>query len=481
MKRIGILVVAYNAASTLHRVLDRIPAEFRGRIDRVLVSDDASSDATYLVGRGYQADHPDLPLTVLRLEENLGYGGNQKVGYEWAIEHDLDIVVLLHGDGQYAPELLPDIVAPLERGDAHAVMGSRMIEQGRARRGGMPLYKYVGNRILTSFENKVMGADLTEWHSGYRAYDVSSLRAIPFQRNSDGFDFDTQVIVQLMEAGRTIVEIPIPTYYGDEISHVNGMKYALDICRYVVRYRLQKMGFGRGDLTFATETYEGTGSDDSSHGIVASMIGARAPGRVLDLGCGDGHVAARLRAAGHWVTGVDLDADATVQDQVDEFVKADLDEGLPPEVGDSYDVVLAADVFEHLRNPERLLREIRSVLGAGGVLITSVPNVSHWYPRLRFAAGRFDYDRRGILDRGHLRFFNRRSFTRLANESGYRVVRRRATGLPLDVVDRGAGEPESTEADGRTTRRVVRTFDRLSLGLAPNLFAYQWIFELRPT
>src|SRR5262249_7727598 len=101
MKRIGILVVAYNAAATLHKVLDRIPPEFRARVERVLVSDDASTDATYLVGLGYQAIEPDLPLTVLRHDTNLGYGGNQKAGYRWAIEHDLDIVVLLHGDGQY--------------------------------------------------------------------------------------------------------------------------------------------------------------------------------------------------------------------------------------------------------------------------------------------------------------------------------------------------------------------------------------------
>ncbi len=480
MKRIGILVVAFKAASTLQRVLDRIPADFRPRVERVLVSDDASDDATYLVGLGYQQINADLPLTVIRHERNLGYGGNQKAGYAWAIEHDLDIVVMLHGDGQYAPEMLPDIVAPLERGECDAVMGSRMVEPGAARRGGMPLYKYVGNRILTRFENAVMGTDLSEWHSGYRAYRVDALRDIPFERNADGFDFDTEVIVQLIEAGKRIVEVPIPTYYGDEISHVNGMKYAWDISRHVVRYRLHRMGFGSGELAFAHDGYEEKVSDDSSHGLVVHRLGRQSPSRVLDLGCGAGLVAERLRAAGHQVTGVDLDEDPEVSERVDRFVKADLDEGLPPDVGTDYDVVLAADVFEHLRQPDRLLRELRDVLRPGGVVVASVPNFAHWYPRLRVLSGHFDYDRRGILDRGHLRFFTRASFERLAEAAGYEVRRVDATGLPFDVADRGGAGRSTAEPTAAGGRRGVAALDRMAVGAWPTLFAYQFVFELTP-
>lgn len=492
MTRIGILVVAYNAASTLHAVLDRIPADFRPRVERVLVSDDASQDATYLVGLGYQQANAELPLTVIRQERNLGYGGNQKAGYRWAIEHDLDVVVLLHGDGQYAPEMLPEIVAPLERGEGDAVLGSRMLEPGAARAGGMPLYKYVGNRILTRFENAVMGVELSEWHSGYRAYRVDALRAIPFDRNSDGFDFDTEVIVQLLEAGRRIVEVSIPTYYGDEISHVNGIKYAWDISRHVVRYRLHRMGFGTGELAFAHDDYEVKDDDGSSHALVVHRLEGRRGLRVLDLGCGTGEVGAQLRARGHDVTGVDLEERPGVHERLDRFVKADLDEGLPPELGGDFDVVLGADVFEHLRDPERLLRALRPCLAPGGSILASIPNFAHWYPRLRVASGRFDYDRRGILDRGHLRFFTRRSFERLARDAGYDVRRVDATGLPFDVADRvaaGTGAPRGDGAgtgaprgDGAGTRSgVLRTLDRASVDLWPTLFAYQFLFELTPT
>jgi 2-polyprenyl-3-methyl-5-hydroxy-6-metoxy-1,4-benzoquinol methylase len=475
--RIGILVVAYNAASTLHQVLDRIPPGFRPQIAQVLVSDDASHDATYLVGLGWQQMHDDLPLTVIRQEHNLGYGGNQKAGYRWAIEHDLDIVVLLHGDGQYAPELLPDMVAPLVEGEADAVFGSRMLDAGRARRGGMPRYKYVGNRILTTFENTVMGADLSEWHSGYRAYSVAALREIPFERNSDGFDFDTEVIVQLMEAGKHIAEIPIPTYYGDEISHVNGLKYAWDISGDVVRYRLHKMGFGSGELAFASGEYEAKGSADSSHALVVRRVLARPTGRVLDLGCGDGTIGARLRDAGWEVTGVDLAESPGVSDRLDRFVRADLDDGLPGELGGGppFDVVLAADVLEHVREPAQLLEQLHRVVAPGGIVLASIPNVAHWYVRARVLLGRWDYDRRGILDRTHLRFFTRRSFARLAEREGWKVRAATPTGLPLDIVERG-GEGQAAGA-----RRLVSRIDRLGVAVWPTLFGYQFLFELEPS
>ena len=188
--RIGVLVVAYNAASTLAAVLDRLPPAFREQVTEVVVCDDASSDCTYTVGKDYQAQ-TDLPLTVIRRPQNLGYGGNQKAGYRWAIDHGLDIVVLLHGDGQYAPEVIEDLVAPFEDASVDAVFGSRMMVPGSARLGGMPLYKFVGNRILSRFSNAATGLELTEWHSGYRAYRVEALRDIDFESKSDGFDFDT--------------------------------------------------------------------------------------------------------------------------------------------------------------------------------------------------------------------------------------------------------------------------------------------------
>ncbi|MCX6536862.1 MAG: glycosyltransferase family 2 protein [Actinobacteria bacterium] len=235
--KIGVLIVAYNAQATLSRVLDRIPIDFAKQVDSILVCDDASTDDTHNVGLEYQSKS-QLPLTIVHHEINLGYGGNQKTGYQWALEKNLDLVVLLHGDGQYAPEYLPQMVAPIVSGSADVVFGSRMITQGGARQGGMPLYKFVGNKILTTLQNRLANVSLTEWHSGYRAYRVAALRKVNFLKNSDYFDFDSQIILQMIGARQRIVEIEIPTFYGDEISRVNGIKYGIKILIHTLKFRL---------------------------------------------------------------------------------------------------------------------------------------------------------------------------------------------------------------------------------------------------
>jgi 2-polyprenyl-3-methyl-5-hydroxy-6-metoxy-1,4-benzoquinol methylase len=468
--RIGILVVAYNAASTLAATLDRIPADFRTRIAEVIVLDDASHDDTVAHGQAW-AQRPDTPPTlVVRHTKNLGYGGNQKAAYQMAIERGLDIVVLLHGDGQYAPEMLPQMVAPLERGECDAVMGSRMMEKGAARRGGMPLYKLMGNRILTRAENAMLGARFTEFHSGYRAYTTSALRDIPLQHNTDDFDFDTQIIVQLLDAGKKIMEIPIPTYYGDEICYVNGMRYAKDVIKDVAEYRLVRKGFGAAEWVPKPQDYAFKEGDGSSHEVILQMMAGLPQSRVLDIGCSGGHFAEHVRADGHHVTGVDLLEIPGVRERTDHFVKASLEDGLPGEAGDNFDVVVAADVIEHLSQPARVLRDVCRVMRPGGQLLLSVPNFAHWYPRLRVAAGLFGYDRRGILDETHLRFFTRATLRRLVRASGFDILEERATGLPLGTI----AETDSSRL------RMVRAVDKALVRARPTLFGYQYVLRLTP-
>ena len=229
-KRLLVFVVAYYAESTLEEVLARIPEDlFREYGCEVLVIDDGSADRTFEIGHQYRQTHPDVPITVLRNETNQGYGGNQKIGYAYAAAEGFDIVALLHGDAQYAPEELPKLVAPIAQGEADTVFGSRMMTSGAALKGGMPLYKYVGNRILSSVQNAMLGTKLSEFHSGFRVYSVPVLARLPLRLNSNDFHFDTEIIIQLLNAGARIVELPIPTYYGDEICRVNGMKYAKDV------------------------------------------------------------------------------------------------------------------------------------------------------------------------------------------------------------------------------------------------------------
>jgi len=475
--KVGVFVVAYNAESTITFVLDRIPSGFWADVAEVLVLDDHSTDGTVAVAERYRDGHPDHPITVLTQPRNLGYGGNQKSGYRYAADHGWDVAVMLHGDGQYAPEVLPAMVAPFRDETIDAVFGSRMMRtQGRlsqrsALQGGMPVYKYVGNRLLSGLQNRLTGAALTEWHSGYRAYRVDAVEELDLEANSDGFDFDTEIILQLLAGDRQIVEVPIPTHYGDEICYVNGLAYARDIVVHSARFRLGNRGFGRGQLGKVGDEYGYKPSAASSHGRVLEMMRDRPPARVLDVGCGSGWLARELRTMGHHVVGVDLIEHPDIRSRTDVFVQTDLDSGLPAEVAGSYDVVIAADVVEHVREPEVLLRQMVDCLAPDGRVLASVPNISHWYSRGRIGLGLFNYDQRGILDRTHLRFFTRRSFLQLARRCRLTPVATRHAGLPLDVL---------LPSTGGILGRAVSRVDELLVRLRPTLFAYQFVYELAP-
>ena len=162
-----------------------------------------------------------------------------------AIENNWDIAILLHADGQYAPEFIEAMVKPILDGNFDVVFGSRMIDKKSALKGGMPKYKWVGNQILTSIQNMLTKQSFSEWHSGYRAYRVSSLRQLPLARLNNGFRFDTQIILELLKIDARFKEISIPTFYGDEVSHVNGLEYAREIIWDTFKYR-RKNGVSRG-------------------------------------------------------------------------------------------------------------------------------------------------------------------------------------------------------------------------------------------
>lgn len=236
--KIGILVVAYNAESTIKETISRIPKTFLKSIYQILISDDKSIDSTFNIANELK-DNTDLPIKVVTQPLNLGYGGNQKFGYFWAMENNWDIVVLLHADGQYAPEFIEKIIEPIVNENCDVVFGSRMIDKKRALQGGMPVYKWIGNQVLTKIQNLLTNQTFSEWHSGYRAYRISKLRQIPLNKLNNGFRFDTQIILEMIKIRAKFKEIPIPTFYGDEVSHVNGLEYAREIIWDTIRHRVK--------------------------------------------------------------------------------------------------------------------------------------------------------------------------------------------------------------------------------------------------
>ncbi len=477
--RVGVLVVAYNAATTLVATLDRLPESFTDSLDHIMVCDDASADDTYEIGLAYQK-RSTLPLTVVKHPRNLGYGGNQKAGYKWAIEHGLDIVVLLHGDGQYAPEIIEDVVAPLLAGEADAVFGSRMMEKGLALKGGMPMYKYVGNRILTTMQNTLAGTRLTEWHSGYRAYRTSALASLDLDSYTDEFDFDTEIILGLVSGGHTIKEVPIPTYYGDEICYVNGLKYARDVTADMVRFKARNLGLTTSLTTDTTRlsvvddsaAYALKPSPHSSHGQLLAWLTDHAPARVLDVGCSDGAFGKLARQHGHHVTGVDIVTLPGVHDNLDVFHEIDLTRDADAIEG-TYDFIVAGDVLEHVTDPHALLSTLATKLNPGGEILISIPNFGHWYPRTRTALGLFDYDERGPLDVGHVRFFTRRSFDKLIKACNLHTLEATAVPSPTDVLTR-----TTTSSKAKKALQTAGRIDNAATKAWPTLFGYQFLYRL---
>src|SRR3954454_11563808 len=424
-KRIGIFIVTYNAQTTLGTVLKRITPEVWRNVEQVVVFDDASQDATFELAVGIQA-LTNLPkLRVLKHAQNLGYGGNQKAGYKYFIEQGFDIVVLLHGDGQYAPELLSHMYAPLVRGEADAVFGSRMMKDyGGPLKGGMPLYKYIGNRLLTISENRALGLNLTEFHSGYRAYNLHALSEINLDNLTGDFHFDTEIIIKLHHQNFRILEVPIPTFYGDEICRVDGVKYAKAVVRAVHRYKSTARAVrSYPEYQEYFNPYAIKRSLYSSHYYASRLVGRDQ--RVLEVGCGDGAFGAELVRAGNYLVGVDSSPRVPLDAGYANVIACDLEHGLTDKVlkgSPKFDRVLLFDTLEHLRNPEQLLADCHDVLAPRGRLIVSVPNAVNITVRLPFLLGRFEYADRGILDWCHLRLFTRGSIRRTLAKHGYDIT-----------------------------------------------------------
>lgn len=234
-KKIVVVMPAYNAERTLLRTHKEVLDQ--EIVDLVIVVDDCSNDCTAQIAA-------KLPQTVVvEHKKNLGYGGNQKTCYAEALKNNADIVVMVHPDYQYTPQLIPAMVSLIANGLYHCVLGSRILGGG-ALKGGMPLWRYVSNRFLTIFQNILVGAKLSEYHTGYRAYSRELLESIPYKTNSDDFVFDNQILMQVLKKGYVMAEISCPTKYFNDASSINfirSVKYGLGCVWEAIKFRLSKI------------------------------------------------------------------------------------------------------------------------------------------------------------------------------------------------------------------------------------------------
>ncbi|MBI4860568.1 MAG: methyltransferase domain-containing protein [Candidatus Riflebacteria bacterium] len=338
----------------------------------------------------------------------------------------------------------------------------------------MPFYKLVGNRVLTWLQNRLTGRSLSEYHTGFRGYSRRFLERVRFEVNTNDFHFDTEVLLQAFTVNAAVVEFPIPTHYGEEICHVNGLAYAWRALRATLQYRLHQVGM------FCSLKYrnsESTRYSDksqalySSHAIALALVGELEPGTLLDIGCGPGHIARLIRNTGVRVTGIDLEAPP--EGQLDEFHRCDLAREDLPVDPFRFDSVLMLDVIEHLEDVEGFLLKLRNRSAAAledlrsTTIILSTPNVAFVTVRVMLALGRFNYADRGILDVSHKRLFTQSALLRMLDDCGYEVERLIPVGVPFERVVGGAL--------GRLLGLVSTALARVWSGL----FAFQFMVVCR--
>jgi len=475
--RVLVVIVTYNAEGHIRDVFERVPQElFNSSKTHFLVIDDASNDVGVETALEWVNRHGVANVTVLRNSVNQGYGGNQKLGYRLALDSSFDFVILLHGDGQYSPEFLPALIEAWQRSGADVVLGTRMWSVASARRGGMPAYKIVGNRILTRIQNLLTGENLFEYHTGLRGYATTFLRKVPFEINTNDFHFDTEILLQAFHARAKVVEINIPTHYGDERCHVNGLKYAYNVLKATLQFRMHQMGMF---CSLKYRNFNGPSYADKTHVIYSShrmalgIIRSVNPKTVLDIGCGDGYVARECEKSGIRVTGLDKADPPPGMMSRNIRVRLDEDE-LPVNLAD-FDLVLMLDIIEHLSEPEQFLIKLResyrSLCEKGSdppPVILSTPNVAFVTVRLNLLLGRFPYAERGILDVTHKRLFTRGSLLRALEDCGYEIEKVLPVPVPFDAVM------------GGRLGTLLKFVSKFLCFVWPRLFAFQFMVLCRP-
>jgi SAM-dependent methyltransferase len=441
--RCVLLVLApADAAGSVAACLRRLPVETASLFAEVAV----------LLEDGAEPPRGLPPLENLRVRSNprrYGYGGRRKVAFEYALEHGFDHAIVIEGDGRHPIERLGDLLEPAVLEGAPVVVGAR----GRGGASGLLL-------------RRLLGMPLSDWLSGLRLYACEVLRRIPFQLASDDARFDTEVLLQCRALGVPVRDVELGAFDEPDASAAAAISAA-------VAYRLHQLHLQRNGAFLVDRDVRYT-FKHSRTGSHVQILDAIRPGtRVLDLGCSQGLLAKPLSAKGVRTTGVDVGPPERVSRDLEAYHRRDLEEPLEIPAGREFDYVVVADVIEHVKNREQLLKSARRYLKPDGRLLISTPNIAIWFYRLSLLAGRFEYGPRGVLDETHVHLFTQSTFRREVERGGFRVLRQRVTSLPFEVLFESTGQSRLVALLSEAYHLLARVW--------PKMFAYQFLLEAEGT
>jgi methionine biosynthesis protein MetW len=465
--RIALFLFGCDDLETLKQTIDRIPEPLGEWFEEIVVMESGRGTGPRLTADELSRGR-DPAVRVHRQPRETGYGGARKAAFEHLLRRGFEHAVVMRGDGSHPPELLPDLLKPVLCDSQPLVFASRLLNRRTALRSGMPLLRLLAHGLAGAIQNRILGTRVRDYLSSFRVYSSDLLRCIPFQLNSDDRHFDAEMGVQCRALGVTVHEVAVAATWREEQTGSEGLRHAARACRTALGYRLHQLHVTQNGryLVDPGVHYTFKHSRTGSHVQIVDSIERGT--RVLDLGCSQGMLASPLREKGVSVTGVDIEPAAHRASELEAYYERDLEQPLEIPEGRSFDYVVLADVIEHLKNRQQLLRSTRRFLKPEGRLIISTPNIALWFYRLSLLAGRFEYGPRGVLDRTHVHLFTRASFRREVERAGFRILDERVTSLPFEVVFQSTG------------RGITEAYHLLAR-VWPEMFAYQNILEAEIT
>ena len=469
-EKILILFPTYNAEKSIQEVLSAIPSNISDLNYEILILDDCSQDATFKIALAYKEKHNHLNINILRNRESQGYGGNQKIGFHYAIKNQFNTLVVFPPDGKYSLSHIQLLIEMFKDSGVDMVLGSRINTGLTAIKNRMPVVRYLGIRLLTGFQNIILGTQFSDLHSCFRAYRLKELKNIPFHLNTNDYHFDTEIFIQFLLKKLLIKEVHTPIYYESGLPSNRGLKYAWDVFITTLTpffHQISLFYERKYDVVEGNSKYSLKIGFASSHQYAINNISSGS--KVLDIGCGDSLVGQELRKKKCYLESIDAE-DPTDKRKINKFTKMNLNSpDLPIDI-EKFDYILLLDVLEHLEDPETFIYHLRNrAKGKTPKFIVSVPNIGFFIMRLQLLTGRFSYGIRGILDLGHRRLFTFKTIYRLLEQAGYKILLRK--GLPA---------PFPLAIGLNPISKFMIKLNELLIRILPKLFSYQIILVAVP-